>query len=293
MRTKPPHSSAVRAAVSSQPDSTSPAAKGSTSPRATQPKNQRSTNRIAGSFNRSGAKRRTSVRRLRSNSQPVCECQRPLSTPRQPSASCVWGLCGSPSSSANVWCLRWSATQWIDRALDRHRAERRERPAHRRRRLEGAVGEQAVEADGDAEADEQVHDAEDRQVAAADESAPGEDDRGDEGDERHDDYPDGDSALERAHGQSHYEQSAAIRTRETQNLSPCSCHLSEYAAPRALAPAARGGRGGRTAGAARAARRDPRGDRRRGPRIRAPASRAPSAAASAWAWRRRCATSPT
>ena len=43
----------------------------------------------------------------------MCECQSPVSTPRTPSPEWVCGLCGSPSSSVNVWCLRWSATQWI------------------------------------------------------------------------------------------------------------------------------------------------------------------------------------
>src|SRR5829696_8240106 len=48
-----------------------------------------------------------------SNSQPMWECQRPVSTPRTPSASCVCGECGSPSSSVKAWWRRWSATQWI------------------------------------------------------------------------------------------------------------------------------------------------------------------------------------
>src|SRR5215210_696787 len=65
-----------------------------------------------GSLRRSGAKRRAEECSP-SKSQPMCECQRPLSTPRQPGAPWVCGLCGSPSSSVKVWCLRWSATQWI------------------------------------------------------------------------------------------------------------------------------------------------------------------------------------
>ena len=68
--------------------------------------------RIVGSFLRSGAKR-VAESGCASNSQPMCECQRPVSTPRTPSPACVCGLCGSPSSSVKVWCLRWSATQWM------------------------------------------------------------------------------------------------------------------------------------------------------------------------------------
>ena len=75
------------------------------------------------------------------------------------------GLCGSPSSSVNAWCLRWSATQSITRTLQRHRPEDRERVAQPRVRLERPVGEQPVEADRDAERGEQVHDREDRQIA--------------------------------------------------------------------------------------------------------------------------------
>ena len=55
---------------------------GDCGPSATQPRNQRSTKRIAGSSSRSGAKRLTSVRCERSNSQPVCECHQPPRTLR-------------------------------------------------------------------------------------------------------------------------------------------------------------------------------------------------------------------
>src|SRR5215213_8921979 len=53
-----------------------------------------------------------------------------------------------------------------DRALDRHRAEDPERRPQPRLGLERTVREQAVEPDRDAEADERVHDREDREVEA-------------------------------------------------------------------------------------------------------------------------------
>ena len=83
-----------------------------TRPSSAQTGNSESILRIIGSLRRSGAKRRAEECSP-SNSQPMCECQRPLSTPRQPGAPLRCGLCGSPSSSVKVWCLRWSATQWM------------------------------------------------------------------------------------------------------------------------------------------------------------------------------------
>ena len=47
------------------------------------------------------------------NSQPTCAWNRPRSVPRSPPPWSTCGLCGSPSSSANAWCLRWSATHEI------------------------------------------------------------------------------------------------------------------------------------------------------------------------------------
>ena len=58
------------------------------------------------------------------------------------------------------------------RSFDRGGAERREHPAHERRGLEGAVGEHPVEADGHAEAREDVHDQEDEDVVPAQPVAP-------------------------------------------------------------------------------------------------------------------------
>ncbi len=58
------------------------------------------------------------------------------------------------------------------RTLQRHRPEDRERVAQPRVRLERPVGQQAVEADRDADCGEQVHDGEDRQVARPEEVVP-------------------------------------------------------------------------------------------------------------------------
>ncbi len=88
------------------------------------------------------------------------------------------------------------------RSLKRQRAEHRERVAEPAPGLEGAVGEQAVEADGDAERAEHVHDREDRQVAGAEEAVPqhhGRDDHAEEGDH---DRGDVDVALEAGHARS-------------------------------------------------------------------------------------------
>ena len=57
-------------------------------------------------------------------------------------------------------------------ALQRHRAEDRQRVAQPRARLEGAMGQQPVEADGDADRRQQVHDREDHEVARAEEVIP-------------------------------------------------------------------------------------------------------------------------
>ena len=85
---------------------------------------------------------------------------------------CGWGLCGSPSSSVNVWCLRWSATQWMTAPCTDIEPRIASVARTARRRVERAVGEQAMEADRDAEADEHVHDGEDREVEAGHERRP-------------------------------------------------------------------------------------------------------------------------
>src|SRR5689334_9867529 len=63
----------------------------------------------SGSLSRSGAYLRWLVCSS-SKSQPMCACRRPLV--RAPiELPYFHGLCGSPSRSENLWCLRWSATQ--------------------------------------------------------------------------------------------------------------------------------------------------------------------------------------
>jgi hypothetical protein len=84
-------------------------------------------------------------------------------------------------------------------ALQRHRAEDRQRVAQPWARLEGAVREQAVEADGDAQRGQQVHDGEYRQVAHAQEAVPQEHRRRDHAEERDDDCGDVGVALQAGH----------------------------------------------------------------------------------------------
>src|SRR5215218_5172968 len=111
-RTRPAHTNAVKPANGEPPESAKPSTNRIARPSSAHSGKYLSTQRMTGSLRRSGAKRLAEVR-CPSNSQPMCECQRPLSTPRTPSASCVCGECGSPSSSVNAWWRRWSATQWM------------------------------------------------------------------------------------------------------------------------------------------------------------------------------------
>src|SRR4051794_22307154 len=198
MRTSPPQTSAVRPPASVQPDRAKPARNGAASPMRTHSRNQRSTKRITGSSRRSRAKRRAEARSLRSKSQPVCACQMPLSTPRQPSPCPVCGLCGSPSSSAKVWCLRWSATQWITAPCRDIEPSTASVPRGGGR-VEGAGRQQAGGPEGVPQARQAVHDGEDREVAAGDQAAPEKDDRGEEAQEGNDHRGDGDAAFDCAH----------------------------------------------------------------------------------------------
>ena len=85
-------------------------------------------------------------------------------------------------------------------ALDRHRAENGEQVLDRLEGLEGAVGQQAVEADGDAGSRQEVHDHEQRQVERADPLVPQQRDGCEEGDERQHDGRDVDVAMRPGHG---------------------------------------------------------------------------------------------
>ena len=71
--------------------------------------NIRPIRRIPGSSYSSPAYFFQSARPWVSISQPVWACQ----SPARPEPWPTCGECGSPSSSACAWCLRWSATQSI------------------------------------------------------------------------------------------------------------------------------------------------------------------------------------
>ena len=147
----------------------------------------RSTQLITGSLIRSGAKRSLLPRWVWMKSQPMWAWKRPRMAPAQPWPWSTWGLCGSPSSSEKAWCLRWSATQEITGPSIAAEPRIASSPCSQRLRLEGAVGEVAVEADRDPEAGEQVHADEEEDVAPVQGLAPdlpaGEAER-DEGDQR-------------------------------------------------------------------------------------------------------------
>jgi hypothetical protein len=80
--------------------------------------------------------------------------------------------------------------------LHRHRAEHGERVAHRRDRVEGAMGEEAVVADRDADGGGHVHRGEDREVGPAHHVVPQQHDRGERRDERQDHGGEVHSSLE-------------------------------------------------------------------------------------------------
>src|SRR3712207_2121649 len=69
-----------------------------------------------------------------------------------------------------------------------------------RSRLERAVREQAVEADGHAEAADDVHEGQHGEVAPVDERVPEQHDGGDEGDEGHDDAGEVGDPVRGGHG---------------------------------------------------------------------------------------------
>ena len=82
-------------------------------------------------------------------SQPVWACQRPAQTPRTPLAVADVRAVGVALFVGVGVVLAVVGDPGDDRALHRHRAEHREGVFERLRGLEGAMGEQAVEADRD------------------------------------------------------------------------------------------------------------------------------------------------
>src|SRR6185437_6910981 len=94
--------------------------------------------------------------------------------------------------------------------LDGHRAEHGKRVADGSHRVERAVGEEAVVADGDPEAGRHVHDAEDREVGPADPLIPQQHDRTQEGNEGNEDGAEVRVLLELRHRFEHTEVICAV-----------------------------------------------------------------------------------
>ena len=87
-----------------------------------------------------------------------------------------------------------------DCALGGHAAGDGPEPANRRGGLEGAVGEKAVVADGDAQPGDEVESQEEPQVDHPEAAAPGEDHGGDEAHDGEDDSREGRDAFAGGHG---------------------------------------------------------------------------------------------
>ena len=106
------------------------------------------------------------------NIQPTCACDQPpqRATPARRHvcvrAVRVAGLVGE------TMVLAMGRDPLDHRPLDRHRAEHREHGAHRAARLEAAMGEQPVVADGDAQPRQEVHDRQHDQVVPVQASSP-------------------------------------------------------------------------------------------------------------------------
>jgi hypothetical protein len=89
-----------------------------------------------------------------------------------------------------------------DRTLHSHRADDRERVLERLRDLERAMGEEAMEADGDAESGHHVQDGQDREVGTRHGAVPQQHDRCEEGDEGQYHGGDVDTLLQLGHAPS-------------------------------------------------------------------------------------------
>ncbi len=85
------------------------------------------------------------------------------------------------------------------RALDGHRAQGREEVLEALRGLEGAMGEEAMEADGYPDRRDEVHRGADREVGGADQVVPEQGDPGQRRGERQDDSAEVDGLLGPAH----------------------------------------------------------------------------------------------
>ena len=125
----------------------------------------------------------------------MCECQRPVNTPRQPSRVCVGAvrialLVGEGVMATVV------GDPVDDRALQTSSPGSRAWRAAMASSLEGAMGEHAMEADGHAESDEYIGDGQDQKVASGDRATPEQPQRRQEAGKGQDDGDDGDAALE-------------------------------------------------------------------------------------------------
>ncbi len=122
------------------------------------------------------------------------------------------------------------------RALQRHRAEDRERVAQPRARLEGAMGQQAVKADRDAERGQQVHDGEDRQVARPEEVVPQHHRCADHAEEGDHDGGDVDVALQTGHLSSGIPRAVCYRVPDVSGPPQAGGRAPLVRAPRDRAP---------------------------------------------------------
>ncbi len=180
------------------------------------------------------------------------------------------------------------------RALDRHRPERGEQVLDRLVGLERPVREQAVVADGHAEAGDDVHDRQHGEVGPADVLVPEQHDRGDEREERDDRSDEVRDLVRTGHGLD-VSRNSAITPVTSQRISrPVLCSLvTNGRADPSLRGDPRRGRGRPAPRAALAGRRDHRRDRARGARLRAGDGGRVRPGRAAWRSRRRSGASST
>ncbi len=100
---------------------------------------------------------------------------------------CRWGECGSPVRSLCGVVPPVQGDPLQERPLDRHRAEDGQDDLDDRVGLEGPVGEQPVEADGDAQGSQDVQAQQQPQFDPAEAPAPEAEDGGPQADKRQDD----------------------------------------------------------------------------------------------------------
>ena len=147
MRTRPPHSRPVSAAGERAVDQRSRARTGSARPA--------SDDQREGAVDRAHAAVLDQVAGVALRARPgprgrtasPCARTRARAARRAGRRRAACGECGSPSSSVWAWCLRWSATHDDRRGPAPTSSPAREQVLDRLVGLEGAMGEQAVEAE--------------------------------------------------------------------------------------------------------------------------------------------------